>query len=386
LGRPLRVGLYSPYFGSTIGGGEKYLCRTAALIRDRFPDARVEIVSPVPADRERNERMLGVDLSGIELVATNRRVTSIHRFLNSVALLRPLRDRFLARQADRFTARYDVYLPLAFAIRLAPRRGPGAILCQFPYPYPGSELDGYSEIVCYSEYVRGWVREYWDREATVVHPPVEVPAAEPAWGLKERIVLSVGRFFATAHSKRQDVMVEAFKALCDAGLSGWELHLAGGVHRDAEHAGYYRRVLAAAAGYPIHVHADVAPKELEDLYARASLYWHAAGYGTPEDPATAEHFGMTTVEAMARGAVPIVFGRGGQVEVVTSGRDGFLWTSLAELQERTRRLAADAGLRQELARAARESSRRFSPERFEASMLAALEPVMTAALAEPARA
>ncbi len=382
----LRVGLYSPYFGSTMGGGEKFLCRTATLIRDRFPGVQVEIVSPVPVDRERNERMLGVDLSGIELVATNRRVTPVHRFLNGLTALRPLRDRFLERQAAHFTARYDVYLPLAFVIHVAPRRGPGAILCQFPYVQPGSELDGYSEIVCYSEYVRRWVREFWNREAAVVYPPVEIPPAEPAWHLKEQVVLSVGRFFATAHSKREDVMVEAFKALCDRGLSGWELHLAGSVHHDAEHAGYHRRVVAAAAGYPVHFHADIAPNELEQLYARASVYWHAAGYGNPDDPASAEHFGMTTVEAMGRGAVPIVFARGGQVEVVTDGRDGFLWTSIEALEERTLRVTGDRSLREQLARAARESSRRFSPEQFEVSMLEALGPVMAAVGAQPSPA
>ena len=379
----LRVGLYSPYFGSTLGGGERYLCMTAATVRDRFPDLEVEIVSPVPADRELIERRLGVDLAGIGLVATNRRITPLHRALNALAPLRPLRNRVVARQAARFSDRYDVYLPMAYAIPVAPRRGPGAILCQFPYPEPGPELDGYSLVLCYSDYVRGWVREYWHRDATVVSPPVAVPEREPDWARKERLILSVGRFFRGGHSKRQDLLVEVFRGLCGAGLQGWELHLAGSVHRAAGHSGYFEEVAAAARGLPVHLHPDTAPEDLEELYGRAALYWHAAGYGGGADPAAAEHFGMTTVEAMARGAVPLVCGRGGQPEVVRDGVDGCLWMDPEQLAAQTRRLAADGAARQRLAAAARASSKRFSEAGFADAMAAALEPVLAAARRQP---
>src|SRR5260370_16151002 len=65
MGRPLRLGLYSPFFGSTLGGGEKYFGVTAEAIRDAFPEHSVEILSPVPVDRELYQRMLDIDLTGI---------------------------------------------------------------------------------------------------------------------------------------------------------------------------------------------------------------------------------------------------------------------------------------------------------------------------------
>ena len=101
MGRPLRVGLYSPYFGATFGGGEKYLARTARALRDSFPQHRVELVGPVPPDRAEYARMLNVDLSGIELAGTNRRITPAHRWLNRVTLLRPLRNYALGLQASQ---------------------------------------------------------------------------------------------------------------------------------------------------------------------------------------------------------------------------------------------------------------------------------------------
>ena len=101
-------------------------------------------------------------------------------------------------------------------------------------------------------------------------------------------------------------------------------------------------------------------------YRQAAVYWHAAGYGEDEEraPIRAEHFGITTVEAMAAGCVPVVVARGGQPELVTHGVDGFLWQTLDELGACTLALLRDKDLRQTMAAAARQSARRFDPAEF----------------------
>ena len=136
MGRTLRIGLFSPYFGSTVGGGEKYLAVTAEVLRDAFPEHRVEIVSPVVADRDLYRERLNVDLDRIELVSTNRRVTRLHRLANRIAFLRPLRDLVLGAQAARASADYDLALGMVYAIPLRPRARQNVMLCQFPYPNP----------------------------------------------------------------------------------------------------------------------------------------------------------------------------------------------------------------------------------------------------------
>src|SRR5207302_8236828 len=128
----LRVGLYSPFFGSTVGGGEKYLSVTAEAIRDAFPGQHIEIVSPVPADRGLYERMLAVDLHGIELVSTRRRVTRLHRLLGSVRALGLYRDLLVSAQAARSTRRYDLFLSMVYVLPAFTRARKSVILCQFP--------------------------------------------------------------------------------------------------------------------------------------------------------------------------------------------------------------------------------------------------------------
>ena len=103
------------------------------------------------------------------------------------------------------------------------------------------------------------------------------------------------------------------------------------------------------------------------MYGAAKIYWHASGYGEDEqrDPIKFEHFGITTVEAMAAGAVPIVIGKAGQLEVVEHDVSGLHWQTLPELAAHTRRVIADEDLWARLSRGAIERSRTFSRAAFD---------------------
>ncbi|MGZ4437223.1 MAG: glycosyltransferase [Nocardioidaceae bacterium] len=228
-----------------------------------------------------------------------------------------------------------------------------------------SFLDSYDQVVSISEYTREWVRRYWDRDSELLFPPVHTSAV-PA-GAKRDQVLSVGRFFGQGrgHSKKQLEMVQAFVAAQDRGeLQGWEYHLVGGCSE--EDLPYLEQVRAAGAGHAVHVHANAPRALVSELFATSKLFWHATGLGEhPEDaPWVFEHFGITTVEAMAAGCVPVVIAMAGQKEIVRDGVDGFLFTTLQQLQERSALLAKDEALRSKLAAAATVRAGTFSEHAF----------------------
>ena len=77
-----------------------------------------------------------------------------------------------------------------------------------------------------------------------------------------------------------------------------------------------------------------------------------------------EHFGITTVEAMAGGCVPVVIGKGGQTEVVEHSKSGFLWNNLDELRNLTLRLINEEDLWKDLSNKARMRAKVFSKEKF----------------------
>jgi glycosyltransferase involved in cell wall biosynthesis len=227
---------------------------------------------------------------------------------------------------------------------------------------PGAGLDflaGYDRVVANSAYTRSWTQRMWGRCDGVLYPPVTPVSPKD----KEPIILSVGRFFVpgTGHNKKQLEMVRAFRKLASTGgATGWSYHLVGGC--SPEHRPYLEEVLREAEGLPVEVHADASGAELADLYGRASIFWHAAGLGEDPDrhPDRYEHFGITTVEAMSAGAVPVVIDAAGQAEVVERNRTGMRFSTLDGLVTTTRWLVGADARRAEMSAAARERAHDFA--------------------------
>jgi glycosyltransferase involved in cell wall biosynthesis len=243
----------------------------------------------------------------------------------------------------------------------------------------------YGAVVSNSEFTREWVDRYWQCDSTVLYPPVTMHKG----GLKEPMILSVGRFFdeTQGHSKKQLELVQGFRSLHAQGVRDWTLHLVGGC--GVEGRLYVERVKRAAEGLPVEFHLDASGDELESLYARASIYWHAAGLGEDEvrRPDRLEHFGITTVEAMSAGAVPIVVGLGGLRETVRHGVDGFHFRTIAGLCSESLSLITDDSMRARMASSAERRAESFSVDAFQAGLRRLIDglPASAETMTEPQR-
>jgi glycosyltransferase involved in cell wall biosynthesis len=230
-----------------------------------------------------------------------------------------------------------------------------------------SFLEHYDRVLANSEYTRSWIERLWHIDSDVLFPPIRVHELHP--GAKERKILTVGRFFApgTGHCKKQLEQVQAFgRMLRRGGLDGWELHVVGGV--EPAHRPYLAKVRRAAEGLPVFVHANAPRPLVDELFATSAIFWSATGYGedVERQPWAFEHFGITTVEAMAAGCVPAVIDKAGQRESVRQGVDGYRWSTLEELEARTRELAGDPALRERMAASAIGRAQQFSEAAFAA--------------------
>ncbi|MEJ7809951.1 MAG: glycosyltransferase [Gemmatimonadaceae bacterium] len=214
-----------------------------------------------------------------------------------------------------------------------------------------------------SRFAQQWTKHWWGIDSAVVYPPVDTRFSHAE---KSDLILSVGRFTASRRSKLQLEMATAFGELERGGMRGWEYISAGALGVRHEDRAYFEQVGGVAAGRGVRLIANIERAHLRSLYARAKVFWHAAGYGADAtaSPQFTEHFGIVTVEAMAAGCVPVVINRGGQPEIVEHGVSGFLWDTLDELGTYTQRLASDDALRARMADAARARARHFDRDEF----------------------
>ncbi len=128
----------------------------------------------------------------------------------------------------------------------------------------------------------------------------------------------------------------------------------------------------------IEIKNDISYAELLCLYKSAKIFWHAAGYGVDEkkNPLLTEHFGMTTVEAMTQGCVPVAINKAGQKEIIINGVCGYLWNTIPELNEKTQQLIDDKKLTEEMAIKAIESSKKFTLPEFKKHALFIIDNLM----------
>ena len=359
----VKVGIYNRHW-NTLGGGEKYLGVMAQCLSER---ADVDLICTEEFSTEALDRRLKLDLgrcrtrivSG-ETDAELEEVSAQYDLWINGTFVSTMRPR--ARRSIRVVFFPFLLFPVSYLWRAVPVRQPRWLM-QLLWRHYGF-WESYDVILAISAYTRQWTEQWWHAGSEILSPPVdEVGSGDTA---KKKIILSVGRFFAHNHNKKQDVMVDAFREMYEGGACpGWEFHLCGGTEKGPAHEEYLAGVVAKAQGYPVFIHTDIGREELELLYREASIFWHATGFGEDERrrPELFEHFGITTVEAMSAGCIPVVIDRGGQREIVTHGENGYLWKDLGELKRFTQSVMEREDLEPLRTRAV-EAAHRFCRQEF----------------------
>lgn len=220
-----------------------------------------------------------------------------------------------------------------------------------------------AKVICNSEYTKKFIDKEYGIDSMVVYPPVETDKFKPME--KDKLILTVGRFSFSSQFKRHDLLIEAFKELLKSGSRGWRMVIVGKVE-DSQSLKIISGLRSKIKGLPIAIKTDLEHERLKFLFGQASIYWHAAGYGADLNkfPERAEHFGISTVEAMAAGAIPLSFAAGGQLEIIDDGVNGFLWRNKSELISLTKKVISDEKFRNRISQLAIIRSKYFSSDNF----------------------
>jgi glycosyltransferase involved in cell wall biosynthesis len=164
--------------------------------------------------------------------------------------------------------------------------------------------------VANSTFVRDRIRRYYDRDAVVVAPPVDVdyfqpdPAADDGDQRRRRGTPFALMVAALAPYKKVDEAIEACRRL------DLELRIVGD--------GPDRQRLESMAGRGIQFLGSVSGHELRGLYRTAACFVQPG----------VEDFGMAAVEALACGCPVVAVGHGGVLDIVEDGIDGLLYPEI----------------------------------------------------------
>lgn len=346
----MRIAIYSPYL-DTAAGGEKYMLTIAEYLSQK---EEVDVLldehlaqMDIAELKSKNEKYHGLDLSKVRFVKAplgigSKGLEKLSFFKNYDFLFINCDGSFFFSSAKNSILHFQ--MPIKVELGL----------------WSSFKLKSWKSAIYNSNFTKEYIDKQTSIPGLVLYPPVDVEKFKPL--KKKKQILSVGRFAKYQNPKKQDVMIKVFKDMVDDGkLKGWSLHLAGGIMKGNED--YFEELKDLAEGYEIKFYPNIDLSELIKLYGESVIYWHAMGYGE-EDPKKFEHFGITTVEAMASGCVSIVINKGGQGEIVEDNENGFLWDNLDKLKELTLNIIGDEKLASRLSQAAVLRAQNFSKNKF----------------------
>ena len=353
----MKIAIFSPYL-DTAGGGEKYMLSLAQVLSEKYS---VDILLDEHLEEIGKDQILNqnIKLHDLDLSKVNFKKAPIGKGSS-----------FFSRLG--FFKQYDYLFYLTDGSIFFATAKNNIIHFQVPFEktvtnniWGQIKLKTWNKAIYNSKFTKNIIEENWPIKGSVVYPPVEISAFKPK--KKKKQIISVGRFFSYSNPKKQDLMIDVFKQMVeDKKLDGWSFHLAGGA--DNGNKEFLEKLEGSAKGYEIFLYPNLAFEKLIDLYAESAIYWHATGYGET-DPKNFEHFGITTVEAMASGCIPVVIAKGGQTEIVEDKKSGFLWDDIVQWKEKTLELVEDQKKMVKMSIQAIQRSKEFSFDKFKGNIL-----------------
>lgn len=383
----IKAGIYDPYL-DTLGGGERYILTVAEVLlkngyqvdlfwngdqsllakaKDRF-SLELDGLNFVPD-------IFGLTPKSIDLVEDNEALTKLSQnHQTKISLINKFKKIFsniqITRHYGLFFYLSDGSLPLLFSKH-------NILHAQVPFNFKPNFRDKifnyfkilqFKEIVCNSKFTAKIIDNLYGKSSKVIYPPVDIDKFTKS--NQENIILTVGRFDNVLNAKRQDVLIEAFSKLIKTNPQ-WKLVLAGGSLENPDRNSYLKHLKFIAQNLPVEFVINPSFSELQALYSRSKIYWHAAGFGVNQNvhPEETEHFGIAVVEAMSSGLVPLVVNRGGLPEIITDNFNGYLWEDIDTLVSKTNLLIASPEIMSTFSRNALESVALFSKAEFSRQFL-----------------
>ena len=352
----MKSAIFDPYLDS-LGGGERYIGAFAqTLLKLGW---QVDLLWHDKAIVDKLTSHFGLNLTNIKVVPNFFSEPFINKLLKT-------------KNYDLIFYLSDGSIPTIFS-------GKSWLHLQVPFQDVQGEsaknklkLKLISRVIVNSSFTKKVIDREFGVSSQVIYPPVDTDRFIP--GKKERTILYVGRFSHLLQGKRQQLLIETFNKLPQKDIRGWRLILAGGTTVGFSNEDKLN-LQKSIKGKSVELVFDPDLAKLTSLYSHASIFWAAGGYGFDPNktPEKMEHFGISLVEAMSAGCLPLAVNLGGYPEILTgSSLSKYLWETPQELTIKTLDLIRNSkltGHQQEI----RDRALAFSQEKFTIAISEALK-------------
>jgi len=218
----------------------------------------------------------------------------------------------------------------------------------FALPHRSSHrrIEAVTTFIANSNFTRQAIFDRWGRSSLTIYPPCDLFYSRP--GVKQDLVITVGRM---SPEKRFEVMFEIARKMQ---WITFEIIATSDAKQIASSARYYNQLLADKPEN-VEVKMNVSRSVLRDEFARAKIYLHLREN---------EYFGISIVEAMSSGCIPVVHKSGGPLEIVTS-EFGYFWETADQAAAQIAEVLSNEDLRKVRSKAAEERAKYFDARLFE---------------------
>lgn len=373
----LKAALYTPY-NIVPGGGERYLLSAAAV----FQALNFHVLLLTSDNNVCKTKSMLLEVVEALEVPLNPSKLSYER----VADIR----RFSLRQA----ARFEVFFLLGNE-KLPQFSGLGKVnlyMCQFPFDlnrkngmHELNAFSTYDNVLVNSRYTYRHYNKYTQSaflEAGKVNLPTPLvsllypPVAERMYDSLKKItvhrkdIIMIGRIFDGRQNKGYRAALSMFQQVMQCTEYDVRLHIVGSLMPG--HEEFYQILVTTVRriGLNVDFHINAHQSEIMDILSKSLVQWHLTGIDSVEqDPASEEHFGVSVVEGMQAGVIPVVINKGGLGEIVQNGSSGFIGASKAEVVHLTCALFQKPSSHLlDIGKEAQSSAKAFSYDRFQKSL------------------
>ncbi|MDR2408812.1 MAG: glycosyltransferase [Bacteroidales bacterium] len=373
----MKIGIYIKDIIFKIGGTESYAASLIYALQNIYPTAIIGIISEKYETDYQFDKVTIINKLN-QKFGTNIKNGNILFFLEYYSgdgiIQRTkyyLKLRSISSQFDIFfNVSMNLYTFMAkknIAIIHFPiiRKTNSPDIKKYPFLFFGGLLTDKSFIKKYnlylhnSYYTKKWFNKIWfsdeHREAVLYAPIRLIPFQNIE---KRNIIMICSRIEA---SKEIEILIQAYISN-DFLQENAVLYILGSTI--AEDNAYINKIRNMVKSYPSQIRLIENPDRttIEKKYNESKIFWHAKGFSHIEeiDPSALEHLGMTTIEAMSGGCVPIVINKGGQKEIVEHGKTGFLWDTIDLLIEKTIYLLNNPDILINMSNVTRQSAQGYS--------------------------